>query len=187
METLQKHAAIAAADSGAVKVVIHYTLRTLTWLIVATAMLVWLMIGFFFWVPLLIRAGIGFSVEVVNATLAGRSAEAAGVMLRRAVDFYRSGFVIAIEAIQERTDGTDSTPGRTHDTQTKSRKSGYHARGFLNEVAWTVLIWYLLASVVGWTSWTPVWAFGEFLDIEWARHFRILWYSLTSWLGGLTG
>ena len=186
METLQKHAAIAAADSGAVKVVIHYTLRTLTWLIVATAMLVWLMVGFFFWVPLLIRAGIGFSVEVVNATLTGRSAEAAGVMLRRAVDFYRSGFVIAIEAIQDKTEGrTRHQVAPRHSDQ--EPEIGVDARGFLNEVAWTVLIWYLLASALGWTSWTPARAFVELLDIEWARHFRILWYSLTSWLGGLMG
>ena len=183
METIQKQVSIAATDSGAVKVVVHYTLRALTWLIVATAMLVWLLIGFFFWVPLLVRAGIGFSVEVVNATLTGRSAEAAGVMLKRAVDFYRSGFVIAIEAIQDRAErrAPRQVVPQYNDEE---GQIGIDARGFLNEVGWTILIWYLLASVLGWTTWTPLRVVGEFLDIEWAQHFRILWYSFTSWVGG---
>lgn len=183
MESIQNRGPISA-DTGALKVVVHYTLRALTWLIVATAMFVWLLIGFVFWIPLLVRAGIGFSIEVVNATLTGRSAAAAGIMLKRAVGFYRSGFVTAIEAIQD-----------PHTSQPRGERWGSEGaedgevsispRGFVNELGWTVLIWYLIACGLGWTDWTPARAVSELFSIEWGYHLRIIWYSFTSWLGGL--
>ncbi|MDH3223298.1 MAG: hypothetical protein OEO23_06250 [Gemmatimonadota bacterium] len=181
MESIQNRVSIATADSGAAKVVIHYTLRALMWLIVATAMLVWLLIGFFFWIPLLVRAAIGFSVEVVNATLTGRSADAAGKMLQRAVNFYRSGFVNALEAIQE-----PSEQPRRIDVVAEEDEVGIDARGFINEVGWTLLIWYLIASFLGWTSWTPVRAWNEFWAIEWGQSLGILWYSFKTWIAGFS-
>jgi hypothetical protein len=185
METIHNRAPISSADTGALKVVAHYTLRALTWLIVATAMLVWLAIGFVFWIPLLVRAGIGFSVEVVNATLTGRSAVGAGIMLRRAVGFYRSGFVTAIEAIQEPQ--ADRVRGeRWRSDGPEDGDVAISPRGFLNEVGWTILIWYLIACGLGWTDWTPMRAVSELFSIEWSRHFRIIWYGFTAWLGDLS-
>ncbi|MGI9628847.1 MAG: hypothetical protein ACR2QM_18575, partial [Longimicrobiales bacterium] len=175
---------LLGADNApsALSVVAHYILRALTWLIVATAMLVWLIIGFVFWVPLLIRATVSFSAEVVNATLTGRSATAAGEMLKRAVGFYKSGFVVAVEAIGEpkaRGDGS-----RFYDDD-KEDGWGIDARGFLNELAWTALIWYLIASAVGWTTHTPFKLLGDFFAIEWAHHLGIIKYAFTSWISGL--
>lgn len=182
MESIHNRASITTADGGALKVVVHYTLRVLTWLIVATAMGVWLLIGFVFWIPLLVRAGIGFSVEVVNATLTGRSAEAAGTMLKRAVDFYRSGFVTAIEAVQDRQRGT---PVRGPYARDGEAEVGVSPRGFINELGWTVLIWYLIASGLGLTEWTPLRAVSEFFSIEWGRHLRIIWHSFAMWVNGV--
>ena len=180
MESIQDRVSVAARDTGAAKVVAHYTLRALMWLIVATAMGVWLLIGFFFWIPLLLRAAVAFSVEVVNATLTGRSAEAAGHMLRRAVDFYKSGFVTALEAIEDPPE--HRRPVRA--TQDEDEEMVVDARGFLNEVAWTLLIWYLIASTLGWTAWTPFRVWNEFWAIEWGHHFGIIWYSFKAWLAG---
>lgn len=183
MESIRDRVSVATIDSGAAKVVVHYTLRGLMWLIVATAMMVWLLIGFFFWVPLLIRAAIGFSVSVVRSTLMGQSAEAAGIMLRRAVDFYRSGFVTALEAIQDE-------PGRPANRTVvpihgEDQELTIDARGFINELGWTLLIWYLLISLLGWTSWTPIRLWSEFFAIDWSHHLGILWYSLTTWIQGI--
>ena len=173
---------IAAEDRGPVQVVVHYTLKGITWLIVGTAMLVWLMIGFVFWIPLLIRAAIGFCVEVVNATLTNRSAEAAGNMLRRAVGFYHSGFVVALEAIH----GSPAVPQAAFPPiDDDEPEMGIDARGFINELGWTALIWYLIASLLGWTSWTPARVWTEFFGIDWARHFGIIRYSIATWWGNL--
>ena len=183
---------MAAEESGAVKVVVHYTLRALTWLIVATALGIWLLIGFIFWVPLLIRAGIAFSIEVMNATMTGRNADAAGLMLSRAVNFYRAGFVTAIEAIQDKPSSQYRTGPQivrdrpwVEDEEDDELEVGLDPRGFLNEVGWTVLIWYLIASAVGWTAWTPARALGEFFAIDWGYHLNIVWYSISSWFTGL--
>ena len=185
MEVIGNNVSIASRDSGAVKVVVHYPLRVLTWLIVGTAMFIWLLIGFLFWVPLLIRASIGFCVEVVNATLGNRTAEAAGIMLKRAVGFYRSGFVVALESV-EGTPGADAHARQLPQVD-EDEELGIDGRAFLNEVGWTVFIWYLIASALGWTTWTPVRAVTEFFAIDWAHHFGIIWYSFTSWLGSLWG
>ena len=183
MESIRDSVSVATVDSGAAKVVVHYTLRALTWLIVATAMMVWLLIGFFFWVPLLIRAAFGFSVSVVRATLTGQSAEAAGIMLRRAVDFYRSGFVTALEAMQE---GSRQPKDRTVvPIHGEEEELAIDTRGLINEVGWTVLIWYLLISLLGWTSWPPSRLWTEFFAIEWMHHLRILWYSVSTWFVGI--
>ena len=183
MESIRDRVSVATVDSGAAKVVVHYTLKILMWLIVATAMMVWLLIGFFFWVPLLIRAAAGFSVAVVRATLTGRSAEAAGTMLRRAVNFYRSGFVTALEAIQENPDrAPNRNVAQVHDDGEDLVIDG---RGFINELGWTLLIWYLLISVLGLTEWTPIRLWNEFFAIEWGRHLRVIWYSFSTWAAGV--
>ena len=59
-----------------------------------------LIIGLFLWIPRVLRAVLGFSVALVHSTLTETNAEAAGRRLRSAANFYRRGFVSAVESIR---------------------------------------------------------------------------------------
>jgi hypothetical protein len=121
-------------------------MRALTWAVLGITLLVWAVVGFLFWIPLLIRATVLFSVRLVHATLTSQSAERAGERLKDAINFWLRGFIVAIDAVGRSSgDDSDAPPERAVNV-------GY----LLNELAWAGLAWYALLLMTGAVQTSPL-------------------------------
>ncbi len=121
--------------------------RGVMWGVLAVCLLVWAVVGFIFWVPLLVRAAARFSLELLRATFAGRGAQEAGEQLRDAVEFYRRGFAVAIEATGNR---------RFRVTQDSEERMRHPPRHLAWELAWAIIIWYPILLAFGLLEGSPV-------------------------------
>lgn len=106
--------------------------KYLTWGILSICLAMWAVIGFIFWIPLLLRSMLHFSGELIQSMLQDARPIEAGRVLRATVDFYRRGFVVAITAVF----GDAPSP-------TKPVRS-LNAWRFLLEVMWAAAVWYVI-------------------------------------------
>jgi len=131
-------------------------IRLLTWLILLFCLLVWAVVGAVFWVPLILRTMVLFSVALVQATLEGTSPTAAAGMLRDSVSFYRRGFVVAVEAVMREREEEVRDPRRVN------------RRLLVREMAWAALVWYVALLLLGIELWSPVDAWNWITSLPWA-------------------
>lgn len=110
---------------------------------------VWALVGLVFWIPLLLRTMLSFSLLLVQSVLQDRAPGRAARTLRNAVDFYRRGFIVAVEAVT-RQDIEDEGPSRLD------------GKFLMRELAWSALVWYVILALFG-IVWTPVEIF-DWLD-----------------------
>jgi hypothetical protein len=109
-------------------------------------------VGIVFWIPLMVRTMVRFSVSLVQATLDGdRPTEAARTM-QDAVSFYLRGFRVAIEAVEG-----EPVPERRTTTPIRGRR-------LFRELVWALVIWYLILIPLN-LAWSPA----------------ELWVWLTAW------
>lgn len=142
--------------------------RVLHWFtlgILAVVLAVWAVVGAIFWLPILLRTMVRFSLALVQSTMDDERPEGSASMLRNAVGFYRRGFVVAIEAVLR------EEPLR----EGRIRKERIDGRRMMKELAWAVVIWYFVLWGLG-VAWSPgeigawIWAwpwgeaFGSLLD-----------------------
>ena len=133
----------------------------LTWVILIVVLIVWAVVGAVFWIPLLIRAMLRFSISLIEAMFEGHKPARAAKILRDAVSFYRRGFVVAVEVVtREQIDDRDEGP------VTKNR--------LLLEVLWALLVWYFIFLLFGWIQASPLDLIDWFFSIPWADHIRDL-------------
>lgn len=130
-----------AARDGPVDSALHYLTRA----VLGVCLVLWAILGFALWVPLLIRAIISFSLSLSQSMLAGSRPDAAGRILYDAVGFYRRGFTVAIDSFL----GGPSTEG----PQARHRLSFVD---FAFEIVWATLVWYVLLAAVGIVETSPV-------------------------------
>jgi hypothetical protein len=124
--------------------------EAVTWLVLSVCLVGWSVIGLFLWIPRVLRAVLAFSVALINATLTETDAEAAGQRLRSAANFYRRGFVSAVEAIRPPKPGHDEEHGDERRPRNRV-ESGLIVR----EAGWALVVWYLVAWTVGLLQGTP--------------------------------
>ena len=77
----------------------NHILTGLTWVILGIVLGVWAVMGMLFWIPLLLRAMLRFSLSLLEAVFEGQRPTDSARILRDAVSFYRRGFVVAVEAV----------------------------------------------------------------------------------------
>jgi hypothetical protein len=97
-----------------------------------------------------LRAVLAFSVALINSTLTETSAEAAGRRLRSAADFYRRGFVSAVESIRPPKAGHEEDQG-----DERRSKGSVQSGLIIREAAWAIVVWYIVAWTVGPIRGTP--------------------------------
>lgn len=90
------------------------------------AILVWTVVGFLIWIPLLIRSIAAYTVGVTAAIIAGNKTIGMARILPDAITFYAGGFRRISESFDETTD-------------TSFRR--IHLPRVLAECAWAILVW----------------------------------------------
>lgn len=118
--------------------------EVVTWAILGICMAAWAVIGLFLWIPRVLRAVVAFSLELVQSTVSETTAEAAGRNLRSAANFYRRGFVSAVEAIRPGTD--ESEQGQSEGSE---EAESLQRALLVRETAWAVVIWYAILWSTG--------------------------------------
>ena len=120
--------------------------EAVTWGVLGICLAAWSVIGLFLWIPRLLRAVLIFSVALVQSTVVETGAESAGRRLRSAANFYRRGFVGAVESIR-------SPRGRRKGDSDEDR--GIEPWLILGETAWALFVWYLALWLAGFALLTP--------------------------------
>lgn len=123
-----------------------------TWVVLSFCLAAWAVVGFFLWIPRLLRAMAAFSVRLVQSTLTESTAEDAGRSLRSAANFYRRGFIAAVHSIRphaQKTEQAKESEGQGG--------SGAIERGLLvREIAIAVVVWYVILWLTGVVRGTPL-------------------------------
>jgi len=129
----------------------------ITWAILFVLLAVWAIVGAFFWIPLLLRAMLRFSLGLVQSVFVGQRPDGSARILRDSVSFYRRGFVVAVETVtREKIDGESK-----EDPQTGNR--------LLLELIWAVPVWYLILFAMGWIQASPLDLWNWFAEIRWSE------------------
>jgi hypothetical protein len=125
-----------------------------TWAILLLLLAIWAVVGAFFWIPLMFRTLLRFSLSLLQSVMVGRRPERAARALRNAVSFYRRGFVVAVEVVT----------GEEPDAEAEDPDTG--VRLFL-ELAWAVPVWYLLFFSLGYIQDSPADLWNELVTFPW--------------------
>jgi hypothetical protein len=125
--------------------------EAVTWVVLGVCLLAWAVVGLFLWVPRLLRAMVVFSVRLVQSTLTESTAEAAGRSLRSAANFYRRGFVVAVESIRAHAETDDNG-----DAGASDEAAGVEPGLLLRETAWAIAVWYVILWSIGPLRGTPL-------------------------------
>ena len=133
----------APVQAEAPKGRVHKAIRGLTWAILGVCLALWAVVGFLFWVPLLLRSMLEFTLALIQSMLEGARPVQAGRVLRDTVDFYRRGFLVAIEAVF----GKLPEPERSQHPMSGSR--------VVMEIGWALLVWYAVLLMAGVVETTP--------------------------------
>lgn len=136
-------------------------LTFITWAILSFVLVLWAVVGALFWIPLLIRAMLRFSISLIEASFEGQRPVEAARVLKNAVGFYRRGFVVAIETVT----------GKDVDER-ESRPTAENR--LLLEVLWALLVWYFIGLLLGWIQASPVDLWDWLVSIPWGEHFADL-------------
>lgn len=124
--------------------------------ILGLCLAVWAIVGLVFWIPLLVRAMVRFSVTLVQATMDGEHPTEAARTLRDAISFYRRGFVMTIDAVN----------GRDPEESDRRKQTRVTGSRMLREIAWAAVIWYVIFVPLGW-AWSPVELWGWITAWPW--------------------
>ena len=144
--------------------------RYLTWGILGACLVVWGVIGFLLWVPLMLRSMVRFSMSLAESMLQGAQPTEAGRILRETVEFYRRGFTVAIDAV------FGPPPRKKQDPETRLT-----VRRILLEILWAVVVWYVILYIVGFVELSPMDVWNALVSYPWADAVR----STVDWVTGI--
>jgi len=145
------------AQSPYIKTV-NKVFTVLTWVVLFVVLTVWAVVGAVFWIPLLLRAMLRFSISLIEAMFEGHKPSRAARILRDAVSFYRRGFVVAVEVVT-REPARDDEEGPV----TEHR--------LLLEILWALLVWYFIFLIFGWIQASPLDLWDWLVSIPWGDYF----------------
>jgi len=134
----------------------------LGWGVLVVCLSVWAVVGAVFWVPLLLRRIVTYSVALVPSMLAGKKPGRAAEALHDAMSFYGRGFRVTAEVVTRQPEARDrGTSGEEED--------GLHGLALLDELAWVLLIWYAILLMVGIVDRTPLDLWRWLADFPWTE------------------
>jgi hypothetical protein len=151
-------------------------MRYLTWSILSICLALWAVVGFVFWVPLLLSSMIRFSLSLSRSMLSGAEPTEAGMILRNTVSFYRRGFTVAIDAVF----GDPAEKAKKKVTK-NSAKTARLSRHLFFEVLWAFVFWYLVLYFAGAVQSSPLDGWVALFEFPW----RGAWGAFTEWTSGL--
>ena len=131
----------------------------LTWAILVICLAVWAVVGAIFWIPLLLRTMVRFSVDLVPSMLTGKRPVRAAGLLRNAVTVYRRGFQVAIDVVTREPSREESQGAEV---------SSLRGMALLNELAWVAVIWYLILLFFGAIEATPIDMWNWLVNVRWS-------------------
>ena len=134
--------------------------------VLGVALLIWAVVGAIFWIPLLIRALFRFSISLAEAMFEGHKPARAARTLLDAVNFYRRGFIVAIELV-------------TREQIYEDEEGPVKENRLLTEFLWALVVWYFIFLLLGLIQTSPFDLLDWFLSVPWAEHMRDLWNGLT--------
>ena len=140
--------------------------RVLTWSILSVCLAVWAVVGFVFWVPLMLRSMFRFTFALGGSMLAGQEPVEAGRILRDTVSFYRRGFTVAIGAVF----------GDVIEEKKKSNRKPVRmsSRNLFFEVMWSAVFWYVALLFMGVALPSPVEGWVALAEFPWGSELRML-------------
>ncbi len=141
--------------------------ESITWAILITLLAMWAVVGAIFWIPLMLRAMLRFSLGLLQSVFVGQQPEGSAKGLRDAVSFYRRGFVVAVEVVTR----------KELDRKAKDPETGNLV---LLELLWAIPVWYLILLALGWIQTSPVDLWNGFVSIQWSA----LLGNLIDWIRG---
>ena len=147
--------------------------RYLTWGILSVCLALWAVVGFVFWVPLLLRSMLQFSLALSQSMLQGTRPDEAGRILRETVGFYRRGFTVAVNAV--------FGPPPAKKQAVKTRLS---AKEVVFEFAWAALVWYGILLAFGFIQTTPVDIWNATMALPWGEWWQGLEDTVSGWFSG---
>lgn len=133
--------------------------KVLTWTILAVCLLVWAAVGALFWVPLLLRRIVTYSLSLVASMLGEREPRHAARRLRAAVRFYGRGFKVTAEMVTREPSRPSS-----HDAA-EGERTGRVA--LLGNLMWTLMVWYAVLFVAGVVHATPLDLWAWLVALPW--------------------
>jgi hypothetical protein len=147
--------------------------RSLIWAGLGISLLMWAVVGFLLWIPLLVRAIFSFSVSLVHATLTTETADRAGMVVKDAINFYRRGFIVAFDAVHgtAKPDLDDLPPER-------AVSSG----SAINELTWAAISWYFLLLFLGIIETSPLDVFRAVASQPWGEMLNASADSFNAWV-----
>lgn len=83
----------------------NWFLRPMVFVIGGFVLMVWSIIGFYLWIPLLIRMCAAFSIAIVGAVVSGHDMSLAERALSEAIGFYFRGFSVIYQSVRRVWDG----------------------------------------------------------------------------------
>jgi hypothetical protein len=136
-------------------------LTGLTWGILGIVLAVWAVVGLVFWIPLLLRAMLRFSLSLLEAVFEGQRPTDSARILRNAVSFYRRGFVVAVEAV-------------TKEEIVGEYRGPTDGNRLVLEVLWAVLVWYFLFLWWGRVQTSPFDMWNWIVGLPWGETYANL-------------
>ena len=118
-------------------------------MVLALSITIWAIVGFIFWIPMLVFSIIHFSALIVYATLTAADPSTLASKLEHSVRFYLEGFRNIIQAVY-RTEGTPTATIELHIDGAKLAKHVASTFAF-----WFVIVVLLLLSMGVIQSWFP--------------------------------
>ena len=134
--------------------------EAVTWGVLGICLAGWSIIGLVLWIPRLLASVLLFSVGLVQSTVAETGTGTAGRRLRSAANFYVRGFVSAVESIR---------PPRGDDVEDSDGDSRIESRLILHEMAWAIVVWYVIMWWAGISLLTPIDLLSTLADAPWSE------------------
>ena len=141
--------------SAPLKKTMNRIFEFITWSILVVLLAMWAVVGAIFWIPLMLRAMLRFSLSLLQSVFVGRRPDGAAKGLRDAVSFYRRGFVVAVEVVTK----------EELDEKAKDPETG---NLLLMELLWAIPVWYVILFLLGWIQTSPADMWNGFASIQWS-------------------
>ncbi|HSH74677.1 MAG TPA: hypothetical protein VLA09_03145 [Longimicrobiales bacterium] len=138
----------------------------LTWTALSACLISWAVIGFAFWLPLVLSAMLRFTYDLSRGMLRGDQPAEAGRTLREAVSFYFRGFTVAVDAVFRADDADKKRQAQ------KRKRAPLSTRRVVFDVLWAIVFWHLCLYGAGFVEASP-------LD-GWISLFQLPWSDLWS-------
>jgi hypothetical protein len=137
-------------------------MKVLSWGILVICLAVWTVVGALFWVPLLVRRIVGYSVRLVPSMLTVGKPWRAAKRLRNAMSFYARGFEVTRDMVMR-------DPDRDERPLFAGPEGGSRGIALIGELVWALVFWYAVLLLFGVVDGTPLDLWRHVADIPWSE------------------